>query len=310
MKTKIISALICLALGYTLTGCKPAPAKPTYPDIDDTIFTEDDLPSSEDTDTEPPASDNTDTDDSASEDTEDNGFDADDAVEAPSPTGPPPIEPPVQAAKIDTLLLCTVNGLNVRRGAGTSFATIGSLDKGDMVMPISKSGGWYKIWYLGASAYVSAKYVTEAPFAKSGDAIENVITEGKKLLGIPYVYGAQRYHFGNGSLNSAYDGKSYDCSSLMQYIFKIGANINLAMTSREQSLQGKEIQRKDIRRGDLLFFTNAKRFDKIGLERIGHVALYLGDNIILHTASDHAVIEPISDLRSSYYITARRLIDI
>lgn len=178
-----------------------------------------------------------------------------------------------------------------------------------MVMPISKADGWYEIWYLGGSAYISASYVAEATFQKADDKIEQVITEGKKLLGIPYVYGAQRYHFGNGSLNSAYDGKSYDCSSLMQYIFKVGANVNLAMTSREQSLQGKEISRENIRRGDLLFFTNASRYNNTGLERIGHVALYLGDNMILHTASDHAVIEPISTTRSTYFITARRVID-
>lgn len=186
---------------------------------------------------------------------------------------------------------------------------LGSLDKGDMVKPIGRSGDWYEILYLGASAYISASHVTEVSFEKTGDSIESVITEGKKLLGIPYVYGAQRYHFGNGSLNPAYDGKSYDCSSLMQYIFKAGADIDLAMTSRAQSLQGTEVKRTEIRRGDLLFFTNASRFNKTGLERIGHVALYLGDNIILHTASDHAVIEPISELRNSYFICARRIID-
>ncbi|MDE5593767.1 MAG: C40 family peptidase, partial [Clostridiales bacterium] len=234
-------------------------------------------------------------------------------TEAPEPTEtqepPQTSTTPVETTNTDTLLRCTASSLNVRKGAGTSYAIVDTLDKGDMVMPVSKADGWYEIQYLGGIAYVSASYVEEATFDKANDKIEQVIAEGKKLLGIPYVYGAQRYHFGNGSLNSAYDGKSYDCSSLMQYIFKIGANVNLAMTSREQSLQGKEIARQDIRRGDLLFFTNASRFNNTGLERIGHVALYLGDNMILHTASDHAVIEPISATRSSYFITARRLID-
>ena len=44
-----------------------------------------------------------------------------------------------------------------------------------------------------------------------------------------------------------------------------------------------------------------------GVERIGHVALYLGDNYILHTASDYAVIEQISSTRWGYYIEARRV---
>ncbi len=274
MKNKILTIFLCMALGLTLTGCG-APPTGTNPQI----------PEKETTATTAPPTDNT--------------------TKPPSQTSTVPEE----TTQTDTLLRCTASSLNVRQGAGTSYSVLGTLDKGDMVMPISKSDGWYEIWYLGGSAYASASYLTEVTFEKATDKIEQVIAEGKKLLGIPYEYGAQRYHYGNGSLNSAYDGKSYDCSSLMQYIFKIGANVNLAMTSREQSLQGKEISREEIRRGDLLFFTNASRFNNTGLERIGHVALYLGDNIILHTASDHAVIEPISDLRSSYFITARRLVD-
>lgn len=279
MKNKLTTVLLCIVIGLTFTGCSAAPLEPTVPSPSGT------------TTTETPAA----------------PLENPEQTETPKP--PQASTAPQEVAATDTLLRCTANGLNVRKGAGTGYAALGSLDKGDMVMPIRKSGDWYEIWYLGGSAYISASYVTEVKFEKANDKIEQVITEGKKLLGIPYVYGAQRYHFGNGSLNSAYDGKSYDCSSLMQYIFKIGANVNLAMTSREQSLQGKEIARRDIRRGDLLFFTNASRFNNTGLERVGHVALYLGDNIILHTASDHAVIEPISDLRSSYYITARRMID-
>lgn len=292
MKTKILSVLTCIALGFTLSGCGATPTETNIFNSTETVVIT-------------PAEDKTETSTISASPTEI-------TEETPSETeAPEPSEtstPPAEATRSDTLLRCTASSLKVRKGAGTLYAVLGSLDKGDMVMPISRAGGWYEIWYLGASAYVSASYVTEVSFEKANDKIERVIAVGKKLLGIPYVYGAQRYHFGNGSLNSAYDGKSYDCSSLMQYIFKIGANIDLAMTSREQSLQGTEISRDEIRRGDLLFFTNASRFNKTGLERIGHVALYLGDNIVLHTASDHAVIEAISDLRGSYFITARRSI--
>lgn len=291
MKNKILSIFLCLALSLALTGCGAATAG-TQPKIPEKGTTATTAPPTENTTTPPTG-------------TPPNTKVPTTGTEAPPQTSTTPTE----TTNTDTLLRCTASSLNVRKGAGTSYEIVGSLDKGDMVMPVSQADGWYEIQYLGGSAYISASYVEQATFKKVDDKIEQVIAEGKKLLGIPYVYGAQRYHFGNGSLNSAYDGKSYDCSSLMQYIFKIGADVNLAMTSREQSLQGKEITRQYIRRGDLLFFTNASRFNNTGLERIGHVALYLGDNIILHTASDYAVIEPISDTRNSYFITARRLID-
>ncbi|MDE5562718.1 MAG: C40 family peptidase [Clostridiales bacterium] len=292
MKNKILTIFTCIALALTLTGCSAPPAgTTTTPEMGTTITTPPTVGTTTPPNTEIPTT----------------GTEAPTETEVPEP--PQTSTTPEEVTNTDTLLRCTASSLNVRKGAGTSYAIVGTLDKGDMVMPISKADGWYEIMYLGGSAYISASYVEEATFEKANDKIEQVITEGKKLLGIPYVYGAQRYHYGNGSLNPAYDGKSYDCSSLMQYIFKIGANVNLAMTSREQSLQGKEITRQDIRRGDLLFFTNASRFNNTGLERIGHVALYLGDNMILHTASDHAVIEQISATRNSYFITARRLID-
>ena len=57
-----------------------------------------------------------------------------------------------------------------------------------------------------------------------------------------------------------------------------------------------------------MFFTNASRYNKTGNERIGHVGIYFGNNYILHTASDHAVIEPISAQRWNYTITARRVV--
>lgn len=225
------------------------------------------------------------------------------------PTDTKPVTPaPAPKPKTDDLVVSTVNGLNIRKGAGTGYSAMGTLDKSDMAMPVKKVGSWYEIRYMNKLGYVSSAYVTQMSFEKGSDAIERVIDAGKELLGLPYVFGAQRYHWGNGVLNKNYDGKSYDCSSLMQYIFKTGAGVDLAMTSREQSVQGTAVSKKNIKRGDLLFFTNASRYDKVGIERIGHVALYLGDNTILHTASDHAVIEPISAQRWSYYISARRLI--
>ena len=226
--------------------------------------------------------------------------------EEEKPTTPTEPEPP--QVKTDTLVCSSVNGLSVRSGPGTSYTKLGSMDKGDMLSFISLSDGWYKVNYRNSVAYVSAAYLSEVSFAVGSQTVEKVIDEGKKLLGTPYVYGAQRYHYGSGNINSAFDINEFDCSSLMQYIFKIGADVNLNTTTRTQSTQGTAVDKSDIRRGDLLFFTNASRKDNVGVERIGHVALYLGDNYILHTASDFAVIEQISTQRWSYYICARRVV--
>ena len=93
----------------------------------------------------------------------------------------------------------------------------------------------------------------------------------------------------------------------MQYIFYVGANELLYVNTRTQIFQGKSVKRDELKRGDLMFFTNSSRCDKSGIERVGHVGLYFGDGYILHTASDHAVIEKISAKRWSYFIEGRRI---
>lgn len=203
-----------------------------------------------------------------------------------------------------------VNGLNVRKGAGSGYASLGSLDKGDMVAYVGEEDGWYKTYYRGQVAYVSASsaYTELYSMKRAADGVESVIAEGCKLLGTPYVYGAVRYHNGSGKLLSGFTTEEFDCSSLMQYIFYTGAGVCLNLTTRTQIAQGSKVETGDLQRGDVMFFTNASRVNKTGVERVGHVALYLGDNYILHTASDYAVIEQISATRRSYFIQANRII--
>ena len=140
------------------------------------------------------------------------------------------------------------------------------------------------------------------------EKVESIIAVGEELLGYPYVWGSQRYHWGNGTLNSNFVQGQFDCSALMQYIFYKGAGVLMDLNTRTQVLQGREVPLADLKRGDVMFFTNDSRVNKTGVERVGHVALYLGDNYILHTASDHAVIEEISAKRWSYFIVAKRFV--
>ena len=203
------------------------------------------------------------------------------------------------------------NGLNLRSGPGTAYPSVGYIDKGDMVTFLAKEGNWYKTIYKNKTAYISANSTYTEIFEMelhANELVEKVIEEGLQLLGFPYVYGAIRLHDGAGNKIRNFDASKYDCSSLMQYIFYYGANVNLNMTTRTQVTQGTHVARSDLARGDLIFFTNSQRYNKTGVERIGHVALYLGDNYILHTASDYAVIEQISTQRWSYYIETRRFV--
>lgn len=236
----------------------------------------------------------------------------------PADSNPPSEEPPVEETppapevpqtKTVVYVSVTGSGVNLRSGPGTNYKSVGTAQYDTRYAYLGKSGDWYKIYNLNKTAYVSAKYSKLVEMESSGnDTIEAVIAEGTKLLGAPYVFGAARYHYGNGTLLSSFDSTKYDCSSLMQYIYKIGADVNLQMTTRTQIYQGTTVPLKELKRGDLMFFTNSTRKDNVGIERVGHVALYLGGNWILHTASDYAKIEQISATRWSYYIQSQRVL--
>ena len=228
-------------------------------------------------------------------------------VPTPTPTPEPEPEPP-KVVYAD-YIRCTGDNVNIRSGAGTSYSTLGSAEKNTTYAVVGKTGNWYKTYYRGKTAYIYSSYAAVLSLEKSdNEQIEDVIEEGYKLIGVPYVYGAVRLHDGKGNLIKGFSTQKFDCSSLVQYIFYKGAGKLLQVNTRTQIKQGKFVPAKQIQRGDCLFFTNESRQHLSGIERVGHVALYLGNNYILHTASDYARIEKISAARWNFYIEARRFL--
>lgn len=228
------------------------------------------------------------------------------AEEQPAPE--PQIPAVAPKAKTVSYITATTNNVNLRAGAGTNYSVRGTAEKSTLYALNGETNGWYKTGYKNGTAYLSSKYGKTVEMTASGDErIEAIIAEGTKLLGTVYVYGAVRYHDGNGHLLKKFTTSEFDCSSLMQYIFYKGAHVNLQVNTRTQIYQGKTVTKSQLKRGDLMFFTNASRKNNKGVERVGHVALFLGDNWILHTASDYAKIEQITPTRWGYFIQGQRI---
>lgn len=124
--------------------------------------------------------------------------------------------------------------------------------------------------------------------------VDNIIETGKQYLGVPYKFGAK------SGITSA-----FDCSSLMQYIFKQNG-IDLPRSSRQQALVGTKVAKADLQPGDLVF-TDTNRDGKIN-----HVSLYIGDGKLLQTYRVGIGVT-ISDFDGSAwdrtFVTARRVID-
>ena len=94
-----------------------------------------------------------------------------------------------------TIKEVNTDGLNVRTGPSTSYATIGKLNKGTRVEVISESAGWSKINYNNKTAYVSSGYLkavsTSTPDTKPEDTtqqykeIKVVNTDGLNVRKVP-----------------------------------------------------------------------------------------------------------------------------
>ena len=216
---------------------------------------------------------------------------------------------PTPSASFAQYIRCTGDNVNIRAGAGTNFSVLGSAKKGTMYAIIGKTNGWYKTYYRNQIAYISASYASVFTLEKCANSkTESVLNEGYKLIGTPYVYGAVRLHDGKGKLLSGFSAQKFDCSSLVQYVFYKGAKTLLQVNTRTQVKQGAYVKPSQLQRGDCIFFTNEERQYNTGIERIGHVAIYLGDDYILHTASDYARIEKMSAYRWNFYVEARRFL--
>lgn len=107
--------------------------------------------------------------------------------------------------------------------------------------------------------------------------------EIKKWLGVPYRYGG---HSKNGT----------DCSGLVMEIYKKVYNKKLERNSAAIMKKNcRRINRKDLKEGDLVFFSTGK-----SKNRINHVGIYLKDSKFVHASSSKGVI--ISSLKEKYYI--------
>lgn len=125
------------------------------------------------------------------------------------------------------------------------------------------------------------------PMSKPKPLYKTAVDEAKECLGIPYMWGGT-------SLSG------FDCSGLVQYIYKqIG--ISISRTTYTQVNEGVEVDKNNLRQGDLVFFK--KNGD------IHHVGIYIGNDQYIHAPQTGEVVK-ISNLsdRNDYY-TARRIIN-
>ena len=112
--------------------------------------------------------------------------------------------------------------------------------------------------------------------------IKAVIDEARCWLGTPYLYAG---HSRGGT----------DCSGMVMEVFRTAASLEIPRNSSAQKEVCREIEKAELRPGDLVFFATGR-----DPSRISHVGLYIGSGRMIHASSSRGVI--VSDLEQDYYL--------
>jgi len=130
---------------------------------------------------------------------------------------------------------------------------------------------------------------------KHATLIDELLKEAETYLGVPYRYGGTTR-------------KGIDCSAFVLSVFGAAANVTLPRVSRAQALEGKEVSKSEIQKGDLVFFSHGR-----GIAHVGIVEDVTAEGEIkfIHAATSRGVM--ISSLNDNYwgprYRFAKRIIN-
>jgi len=109
----------------------------------------------------------------------------------------------------------------------------------------------------------------------------NLVETARRFLGVPYSWGG----------DSAEEG--FDCSGLTMAVYRLNG-LKLPRESARQFRAGRPVDRKDLKRGDLVFFSTADG------RKVSHVGLYIAAGKFIHAPRPGKTVR-ISNLDSAYF---------
>lgn len=142
---------------------------------------------------------------------------------------------------------------------GNSVELTSTILNGNLIWYELSNGGWLPSSVMSPITTTRPRILLNN--RTKGQVIDQLIITAKQQLGKPYVW----------------DGKgpnSFDCSGLMQYIFKKVTGKNIGSWTVPQESSGVKVKLNQLQKGDLLFWgASGSSY---------HVALYLGNNTYIH----------------------------
>lgn len=191
------------------------------------------------------------------------------------------------------------NNVRLRDDCNMSSNVIAELFYGNPVEIRWYEGDWTAIMYNGEIGYVYSKYVKEGSLtattaptepAVQGESQTTVVQPvnsaelGAQIANYALQYLGYNYCWGGASPETG-----FDCSGLVYYTYsQFGYVLN--RVAADQATNGYHVD--ELQPGDILCFYSGGSY-------IGHVGIYIGDNMFVHAANSATGVI-ISDLSGNY----------
>ncbi|MDD2446524.1 MAG: NlpC/P60 family protein [Tissierellia bacterium] len=115
-----------------------------------------------------------------------------------------------------------------------------------------------------------------------GGLVADIISTGKKYLGVRYTFGGT-------------SPKGFDCSGFTSYVYKQNG-ISIPRATTGQATAGTKVAKSDLQPGDLIIFSNTYKAGP------SHAGIYIGEGQFIHASSVGSGGVIISDINSNYYL--------
>ena len=186
----------------------------------------------------------------------------------------------------DLRAIIKIAALKVRSGPGTKYKQWTTIRREETYIVTNQLDGWVEIeidedsdkGYISTSNnYVEVRYALDQaiefhPATKGPTTLRtNIKNTALKYIGGSYVWGGNTL------------GAGVDCSGFVQQIFKL-YGVTLPRVSKEQAKSGSAVSSGNKKVGDLIFYANSNGV-------VDHVAIYIGNNQVVHAASTKAGIK-------------------
>lgn len=168
-------------------------------------------------------------------------------------------------------------------------------------MPAMRSSLLHVLALSTALCMAGAVFAQEAPppqesgslLDRTTTTLQDLVLKGLQMVGVNYRWGGTNPATG------------LDCSGFVQLVFRDSLGMALPRTAKEMSHVGAEVDRSELKPGDLVFFNTLRR-------AFSHVGIYLGDSKFLHAPRPGGEVR-VEDMRQSYWVQrfngARRILE-